>query len=142
MKKSISALLFCGLIASSGAPAEAKQAPPPSFEDVCPCESMLDGNPWNSHADYVACVTAEARRRRASSVIRAGRMRAGIRAAKRSTCGDPNLVRCCIYANDEVEVGRCRMMSEDACDELDDAMESGEAGDEGPGSCLPNPCVF
>lgn len=140
MKRSIAAIVLCGML-TAATPAVGKQ-PPPSLEDVCPCESMLDGTAWRSQMDYVACVTGEARRLRASGVIRPGQMRAAVRAAKRSTCGDAELVRCCIYADDEAEVGRCRIMSENACYDLDDTMESGEADDEGAGSCLPNPCVF
>jgi hypothetical protein len=141
MRTFIGILMFCGTMALPSARAIAQDGPP-SVEDVCSCETMIDGSAWSSRADYVACVAAEARRLRAVGAIRAREMRAAIRAAKRSTCGNPNLVRCCVYANDDAEVGRCRMMSEDACDELSESMETGAAEDEGAGSCLPNPCVY
>ena len=66
-------------------------------------------------------------------------VRAGLRAARRSTCGTSALTRCCVYADDDADVGACKMMSPDACDQLSDQVD---AEDEGSGSCLPNPCVF
>ena len=97
---------------------------------------------WTLHSDYVACVVTEARQRRLVGGLRPRQMRAAIRAAKQSTCGNPLLTRSCIYQSDDDDVGHCRMMTPDACDALDDQMESGEADDEDSGSCLPNPRAF
>jgi len=69
-------------------------------------------------------------------------MRAALRAARLSTCGNLDLTRCCVYQSDNDDVGRCRMMSPDACDALDRQMENGGADDMDSGSCLPNPCAF
>lgn len=111
---------------------------------VCPCDATADGAAWSSRREYIACVTAEAKRRRAAGLLRARRMRAAIRAARRSTCADQQLTRCCVYADIDVDVGHCRLMTADACDALDERLfeTDGAADDDGGGSCLPNPCVF
>ena len=54
--------------------------------------------------------------------------------------GDRRLTRCCVYADEDGDVGACRLMPPDACDALD--TDDVEADDEGSGSCVPNPCVF
>jgi len=76
--------------------------------------------------------------------MRAKQMRTAIRAARRSTCADQQLTRCCVYADFDTDVGQCRLMTADACDALDERLfeMDGAADDEGGGSCLPNPCVF
>jgi hypothetical protein len=110
---------------------------------VCPCAAKADGAAWSARGEYVACVAGEARRQRMAGLLRGRRVRAAIRAARQSACGDAQRTRCCVYINGDAEVGRCRLMTPDACDALDDRLfeADGAADDEGPGSCLPNPCV-
>jgi len=111
---------------------------------VCPCDATAAGAPWSSRWEYIACVKAEAKRRRAAGLLRTRQMRVAIRAARRSSCGDAQLSRCCVYADFDSDVGQCRLMTSDACDALDERLfeSDGAADDEGGGSCLPNPCVF
>jgi len=111
---------------------------------VCPCDATAAGAVWSSRQEYIACVKAEAKRRRAAGLMRAKQMRTAIRAARRSTCADQQLTRCCVYADFDTDVGQCRLMTADACDALDERLFEidGAAEDEGGGSCLPNPCVF
>src|ERR1051325_3105113 len=87
---------------------------------VCPCDAPLNGDAWGSHGEYVRCVVQEARQRVQDHVATKRLMRAAIRAARRSTCGIGTLTRCCVYANDDADVGTCKMMSPDACDQLSD----------------------
>ncbi len=110
---------------------------------VCPCDGTAAGAAWGSRREYVACVKAESKQRRAVGLLRAKQMRAAIRAARRSTCADQQLTRCCVYADFDTEIGQCRLMTGAACDALDERLfeSDGAADDEGGGSCLPNPCV-
>ena len=104
---------------------------------VCPCDETADGDSWTSHRDYVQCVAAEARTRVQSGAAHTRDMRAAVKRARRSTCGNPALTRCCVYTDDNADLGSCRMMRPDACDALSDRVD---AEDEGSGSCVPNPC--
>ena len=106
---------------------------------VCPCDASVSGDTWSSHGGYVRCVLQESRQRVQDHVATKRAMRAAVRAARRSTCGSSALTRCCVYADDAADVGTCKMMSPDACDQLSDQVD---AEDEGSGSCLPNPCTF
>jgi hypothetical protein len=67
-------------------------------------------------------------------------MRAAIRRARRSTCGDPSRTVCCVYAGDEDEVGECRIMTIERCEALWERSDYVE--DMGPGGCQPNPCAW
>jgi hypothetical protein len=89
-------------------------------------------------------VKAEARRRKDAGLLPSRQLRAAIRAARRSTCADPQLIRCCVYADFAADVGHCRLVSAAACDALDAQLfeRDGAADDEGSGGCLLNPCVF
>jgi len=111
---------------------------------ICSCEGDADGTAWSSHKEYVACVREGARERRVAGTIDAARSRALMRRARNSTCGNAALVRCCVFALFDDESGRCRIMTEDACEALDDQLfdTDGEADVEDAGSCLPNPCTF
>src|SRR5262249_20882571 len=60
---------------------------------VCPCEEKVDGTTWASRKEYVACVTAEAKRRRSAGTMRVRDMRRAVAAARDATCGDDDLVR-------------------------------------------------
>ncbi|HZP39904.1 MAG TPA: hypothetical protein VFD84_00170 [Candidatus Binatia bacterium] len=111
---------------------------------VCPCETQADGSDWTSHVQYVGCLAAATH-----SLVRAHAMapkarRALLKAARGSSCGNPNLTRCCLFAHldpeTETAVGKCRVMTPAKCDDAAEKLDYAE--DEGPGSCLPNPCVF
>jgi hypothetical protein len=111
---------------------------------LCPCEGSADGNAWTSHRDYVACVGTTAKQMKLAHLITRKEMKAAVKAAKRSSCGSATVTRCCVYTDlfgdAEVVEGRCRLISEDACLELDAQVDLAE--DIGAGSCLPNPCLF
>jgi hypothetical protein len=111
---------------------------------IASCEDGLDGSGWSSRNAYVAYITSWAKGAKMSGKITGRDVRALIRRARNSTCGSPELVRCCVFASFEDDLGRCRIMTEGACEALDDRLfdADGEADEEGPGSCLPNPCIF
>jgi hypothetical protein len=89
-------------------------------------------------------VSAEARARRRAGTMKRKEMLAAVKRARKSTCGNPNLTRCCVYAHLDdtasVNVGQCRMISPDACTALLDQVDWAEDVD--VGSCTPNPCQF
>ncbi len=144
MRKQVSALVLAVVVVggTAGTRARAADDPVAAMAATCPCDAAADGAAWASHGEYVACVATEARHLRMAGAMRPKERRAAIRAAKHSTCGNDALTRCCVYLSDDANVGQCRMMSPDACSALDDQMDSGEADDEGSGSCVPNPCTF
>jgi hypothetical protein len=111
---------------------------------ACSCDGGPEGAGWQSRRAYIACVRGWAKGLRAAGAIDAPAGRMLIRRARASTCGNPELVRCCVFQPMDAEVGKCRLMTEDACDALDDRLldEDGEANIEDSGSCLPNPCTF
>lgn len=113
---------------------------------VCPCDGTTAGDPWTSHDEYVACVTAEAKVRRAEKTMKRLEMRTTIRRARKATCGDDTLTRCCVYAhlddNADVNMGQCRVTTIDACDALGSREDLDWVEDVDGGSCAPNPCVF
>ena len=106
---------------------------------ICPCDETPDGDDWPSHGEYVRCVAKEARTRVHSHALRPRDMRAAVKRARKSTCGNAALTRCCVWEDENSDTGTCRVMSPDACDEL---SYRADAEDEGSGSCTPNPCVF
>jgi hypothetical protein len=111
---------------------------------VCPCDGPTEGATWTSHADYVVCVVGAAKARRASGQLTRTKARAAMRQAKRATCGDATLTRCCVYPPDsdaDVVVGTCKIMSVDKCSQLEDDPDLDDE-DTGPGSCAPNPCSY
>ncbi len=111
---------------------------------LCSCENGVDGAGWSSHGEYLSCMRTAIRTGRKSGALGASDARRLMRAARFSTCGSPALVRCCVFAKFDDDVGSCRIMSEDACNALDDRLfdNDGEADSEDAGSCLPNPCTF
>jgi hypothetical protein len=111
---------------------------------VCRCDVDADGVAWTSHKDYLACVRAGIRDGRAAGTIDAADARMLARRARHSTCGNAALIRCCVFPTFDDDSGRCRIMTEEACDALDDRLfaTDGEADSEDAGSCLPNPCAF
>jgi hypothetical protein len=111
---------------------------------VCPCEATVGGAPWGTHQAYVQCVVAAARAARGAHRGSRRSLRQAIRRAKRSTCGNDDQTRCCVFPDDpdldaDEVTGRCRVTTVDACDSLADEVD---AEDWGPGSCTPNPCVY
>jgi len=143
MHRIVGALLLA-VVVGGGGEASARNEPAPDMSAVCPCDTRADGEAWTTHGEYVVCVVAEARRQRVAGIIRPKQMRAAMRAARRSTCGDPLRTVCCIYRDDNDDVGQCRIMSANACDVLDDRLSEGEgeADDMGSGSCAENPCAL
>lgn len=111
---------------------------------ICPCEGSLDVTPWASHKAYVDCVVDAAHTMRAARELTRKEMKAAVRRARKSTCGTAEMTRCCVYpsldSDADVIVGRCRLTTIDTCDELMVEMDAAE--DAGPGSCMPNPCVY
>jgi len=105
---------------------------------VCPCDATAGGAAWTSHRAYLACVTVAARSRLHAHRMRLRDMRRAILQARVSTCGTVTLTRCCVYRDPDSDTGSCRMMTPDACDALDDQVDTDDLG---PGSCMPNPCV-
>ena len=112
---------------------------------VCPCEGPADGSSWGSHDGYLKCVADAIRVRKHDRTMSRKAARNALRIARKATCGNEALTRCCIFPSDQTEasdtvVGKCRIMSVDQCDELTNRLDWAEDAD--PGSCLPNPCVF
>jgi len=105
---------------------------------VCPCEATA----WDSHQDYVRCVATEVQQRRVAGRLRRREARSALRRARRSTCGNTALTRCCVYQTEDDDTGSCRLMSPDACDALDESGRVDSADDEGAGSCMPDTCTF
>ena len=113
---------------------------------VCPCDAPVDADAWASHDDYVACVTGAAKVRRADGSMKRKDMRNAIKRARKATCGNADLTRCCVYAhiddNADVNVGQCRITTVDACDALSQRDDLDWVEDADAGSCTPNPCLF
>lgn len=114
--------------------------------DVCACDGPNDVESWTSHEQYVGCVITEAKARRAAKTIKRPHMRQMIKRARKATCGNENLTRCCVYAHldDEAEVnmGVCRVVTIDQCDNLSMREDLDWVEDLDMGSCSPNPCQF
>jgi len=112
---------------------------------VCSCDGGPAGAGWESRKAYIACVRHWVKGLRTADAVDLTAGRLLVRRARHSTCGNPVLVRCCVFQPIDAEVGKCRVMSEDACDALDERLfndDQGEANNEDTGSCLPNPCTF
>jgi hypothetical protein len=98
---------------------------------VCECET----DAWSSHRQYLGCVKAQVRMRLETGGT-AATLHAAVKRAKKSTCGDARLTRCCFWANDD-DPGRCRVMSVARCEAAVDRLRGDRYGDDyGPGSCL------
>ena len=111
---------------------------------IASCDDGLTGAGWSSHQAYVAFIARWAKAGKAAGTLTARDVRQLMRKAKNSTCGDPSRIRCCVYRDDDDDVGYCRIMTEEACDALDDRLfePGGTADVEDTGSCLPNPCAY
>jgi len=105
---------------------------------VCDCEEDPSGKAWTSRGAYLRCVVGAVRERRVAGTIARKQARLVLRAARSSTCGDENLVRCCVMFVGK-DQGMCRVMDELRCD--GDLLHADAAEDLDVGSCLPNPCV-
>jgi hypothetical protein len=111
---------------------------------ICPCDETYDGDEWASHDEFVSCVIAEAKLRKKARMITRKQKRAAVKRAKRSSCGNDELTRCCVYGDHldydaDPVIGECRVMSPDACFELGDDVYTEDAGS---GGCTPNPCTW
>jgi hypothetical protein len=142
MMKQVMGALVLAVVVGVGTGTRAADDPVAELAAACPCDATATGTTWVSHGQYVACVAREARQLRTEGILDPKQGRAAMRAARQSTCGNPALTRCCVYQSDDDNVGRCRMMSPDACDALDAQMNQGGADDMDSGSCVPNPCPF
>jgi hypothetical protein len=127
---------------------ECEETPPGDLIDatgcsLCPCEETFDEEPWESHDAYVQCVMGEAKRMRKARLLTRKAKRAAVKRARRSTCGNEVMTRCCVYPDyapdAESVTGSCRIMTVDECFDLGDRLD---AEDTGAGSCNPNPCVY
>lgn len=109
--------------------------------DDCPCEMTADGELWANHGEYVRCVVQAAKvRRTGARSVRRG-LKAVKKRARRSTCGQENLTRCCVWEDlDDLAPGKCRKLSVERCELLGGQDDVAAVEDMGPGSCEPNPC--
>jgi hypothetical protein len=110
---------------------------------VCACAGPDENSAWASRDAYLGCVLNAARERKRAHTMSRKAARAAVKAARKSSCGDQALTRCCIYPADseeDVVEGACRVVTVERCDEMSEQLEWAEDAD--PGSCLPNPCVF
>ncbi|MGH7895373.1 MAG: hypothetical protein ACREQL_11945 [Candidatus Binatia bacterium] len=105
---------------------------------VCDCEKDPSGEAWTSRGAYLRCIVGAVRERRVAGTIARKQARLGLRAARNSTCGDENLVRCCVMFVGK-DQGMCRVMDELRCDP--DLLHADTTEDLDAGSCLPNPCL-
>lgn len=112
---------------------------------VCPCDGPTEDQPWASRGEYQTCVFTEVRARKRAGSMNRKAARAAMKNARKASCGDAQLTRCCVYPSDipddaDTIVGDCKVMTVDHCAQLEDTLDWAEDAD--PGSCLPNPCVF
>ena len=110
---------------------------------ACPCDAPSDGSAWDSRTAYLACVAKTVRAHKQAGAMSRKAARAAMKTARKSSCGDANLTRCCVFPSDsdaDEVVGKCKVVSVDQCDQMSEQLEWAEDAD--PGSCLPNPCVF
>jgi len=142
MKMQWAALVLVVAVVGVGRDVSAADDPMAEMAAACPCDATAAGTAWTSHGQYVACVVQVARQLRRAGRLAAKPARAAMKAARQSTCGTPSLTRCCVYKNDDDDVGQCRMLTAATCDALDSQMDTGGADDLGSGSCVPNPCAF
>ena len=111
---------------------------------ICPCEEISAGVEWTSHRQYVGCVAGAAK----AKALRPRARREAVKHAKLSTCGSPALTRCCSDVSDADGNTRskCLIMAADRCNALGDAADENHDfrnldDEDGPGSCLGNPCA-
>lgn len=105
---------------------------------VCDCDQDAAGDEWSSRGAYLRCVLDEVHARRADGRLSRKAARPFVKAARNSTCGHENKVRCCIMFSAKPQ-GICKVMDEARCDESLLGAEVVEDID--GGSCFPNPCV-
>jgi len=111
---------------------------------LCPCDQTADGSDWDSRRAYLTCVNAAVKERVAAGRLDREGRRLALRSARASSCGKPDMVRCCVYPHfdplADVNVGHCRIVAENLCDDLSDRLDNVESLDSG--SCYPNPCTM
>ena len=105
---------------------------------VCDCDDDATGEPWTSRGAYMRCVLDEIHARRADTSLSRTDARLALKAARSSSCGNENKVRCCIMFPGKAD-GMCRVMDELRCDET--MLGAVLVDDLDSGSCFPNPCV-
>jgi len=105
---------------------------------VCDCDEDATLMPWTSRVAYLRCVYAEVRARKLDERLSHQNARLVVKAARNSSCGQVDKVRCCIMFAGRDE-GICRVMDDIRCDE--DVLRAETVEDLGPGSCVPNPCL-
>jgi hypothetical protein len=104
---------------------------------VCDCEATAAGDSWASRQAYFRCVLAEGKARKEAGRLTSKELRAVLKRARASSCGDEDLTRCCVWKAENGE-GRCRVMAWDKCDY--EILHAYDAVDWDVGSCLPDPC--
>ena len=111
---------------------------------VCLCDGPTGELTWSSRQEYLVCVITEVRARKRAGTMSRKEARLATKNARKASCGDVALTRCCIYPSDqgdaETIVGQCKITTVDHCAQLSDQLDWAEDAD--PGSCLPNPCIF
>ncbi len=105
---------------------------------VCDCDDDATGEPWASRSAYMRCILDELRARRTDNRISRADARLALTAARSSSGGNENKVRCCIMFPGKAD-GICRVMDELRCDGT--TLGASDVEDLDSGSCFPNPCV-
>jgi hypothetical protein len=104
---------------------------------VCDCEVNADEEEWSSRGAYMRCVIGEIHARRLAKTLSRKAARLAVKAARKSTCGTEDDVRCCIMFPGK-PLGTCKVMDEVRCDET--MLGAALVEDLDSGSCFPNPC--
>jgi len=112
------------------------------LSDACPCEGTVDLEPWGSHTTYVLCVKAAGKTMVRSRTHTRREVRRAVRLAKRSTCGNDNLTRCCVYTSNDAgdSFTQCMQVTVDRCDAYAADPNVDLADDIGPGLCDATAC--
>ena len=112
------------------------------LSDACPCEETVDLDPWGSHTAYILCIKAAGKAMVSAGAHTKREVRRAVRRAKRSTCGNDNLTRCCVWTSnaDGDSIAQCMKVTVDRCDAYADDPNTDEADDIGPGVCDPTAC--
>ena len=100
---------------------------------VCECDDA-----WDSRGEYLRCIYDELHARRADGRLTRKAARLVTKAARTTTCGYENKVRCCVMFAAK-STGMCKIMDEVRCDAT--MLGADVVEDLDSGSCFPNPCV-
>jgi len=112
------------------------------LSDACPCDETVDLDPWGSHTAYVLCVKAAGKAMVSAGAHTRREVRRAVRRHKRSTCGNDNLTRCCVYTSNDAgdSFTQCMQVTIDRCDAYADDPNVDGADDIGAGLCDPTAC--